>query len=467
VPSGAAGQIKAIAVLPFENFARDAKQEYFSDGMTEALLTDLAGVAGLRVISRTSVLSYKDTKKPLPQIAKELKVDAVVQGSVLLIGEQVRITARLIEAATDSNLWAASYDRPVDDVLALQKEVARRIATEVKVKLNAQEQARLAEVPRVAPSAYRAYLKGRYFLNKGTEQHLQTAIGYFNQAKDEDPTYAPAWAGVADCYNFLGYGNYLSPKESFPNARAAAARARDLDPNLADAYASLGYVSMYYDWKFAEAEKAFRRAIELNPSSATAHHLFSIYLTARRRGHEARKAIERAQELDPLSVPVTTDMGFEFHYLGHDKEAIRQLRAALEMNPEFPSAHFWLGRIYTMQERYEQALVELEAVGPALQHWQPMMAARGYLYGVWGRPKEAQRVLDDFEALRAKGRFVTSYGVALVHVALGNREKAFAWLKCACDEKSHWLVWLALDPRWQRLRSDPRFGDLLQRIERD
>jgi serine/threonine protein kinase/Flp pilus assembly protein TadD len=454
----------SVAVLPFKNVSPNPEQDYFIDGMTDALITDLAGVGALRVISRTSVLTYKDANKPLPQIAKELKVDAVVQGSVLLIGDRVRINAQLIEAANDNHLWTGSYERNLGDVLALQKEIAQAIVGEIKVKLTAHERARLTDVPGVPLAAYQSYVKGRHSLNKRTEPDLKTAIRHFQEANDQDATYAPAWAGLADCYNFLGYGNYLSPEDSFRKGEAAAEKARKLDPNLADACASLGYVRMYWNWDFPEAEKEFRRAIDLNPNSATALHLYSIYLTMMRRWDEARKAIERAQTIDPLSVPITTDMGFELHYMGRDAEASRQLSAALEMNPKFPLAHFWLGRLYTMQGDYDQALAEFEAVDPTLRQWQPMMAARGYLYGVWGKQQEAQAVLEDFDALRRSGRFATSYGVALVYAGLGDNDQALAWLDRAYQEKSHWLVWLKLDPRWHRLRSDPRFGDLLYRV---
>jgi tetratricopeptide (TPR) repeat protein len=304
----------------------------------------------------------------------------------------------------------------------MQEDICKQVCAKLGIQLTGAEQKLLTRQYAKNPEAGQLVLKGRYFWNKRTREGLEKGIEYFRRATDADPSYAAAWAGLADCYNYLGYGNYRSPKDTFPKGEAAATKAIALDPTLADPRASLGFVRMYWDWKFPDAEKEFRRALELDPNLATAHHLYSLYLTAMQRHHEAKEAIDRAQAIDPLSVPITTDRGFELHYMGRDEEAISQLHAALEMDPKFPLAHFWLGRIYTMRGQYDLALKELETVGPALRQWQPTMAAKGYLFGAWGKRKEAREVLDDFQSLREDGHYATSYGVALVYTALGDKE---------------------------------------------
>jgi tetratricopeptide (TPR) repeat protein len=370
----------------------------------------------------------------------------------------------LIDVATGYHLWARSYDLESNDLFTIQDEIVRTIVDTLKVRLTGKQEAGVIRHPTRNVAAYRLYVKGRHFWNKRTERDLKKAIHFFQEAIDVDPTYAVAYSGLADTYSQLGYGNYLAPTDAFPKAKRAAAMALELDPGVAEAYASRGYVRMYFDWNFPAAANDFQQAIRLNPSSVTARHWHSIYLTAMGRPEEARGEIARAQQLDPLSVPIATDMGFRLHYNGQNQQAIQQLRSALEMNARYPLAHFWLGRIYTTQGRYDQALAELEAVGPALRAWQPTLAARGYLYGVWGKRAEAERVLEEFRRLAARGKFVTSYGVALVYAGLGDREQAFLWLDKAYAERSHWLVWLRLDPRWDTLRSDLRFKSLLTKV---
>jgi len=380
------------------------------------------------------------------------------------VGTTTRITAQLVDVATGYHLWARSYDLDRKDLFTIQDEICRTIVDTLKVRLASEQETGVIRHHTRNVEAYKLYVKGRHFWNKRTERDLKKAIHFFQEAIDTDPTYAVAYSGLADTYSQLAYGNYLAPRDAFPKAKRAAAMALELDPGVAEPHASLGYVRMYFDWDFPVAEGDFHQAIRLNPSSVAARHWYSVYLTAMQRPKEARDEIARAQQLDPLSVPIATDMGFELHYNGQNEQAIQQLRSALEMNPKFPLAHFWLGRIYTTQGRHDQALMELEAVGPALREWQPTLAARGYLYGVWGKRAQAQRVLEDFHALAARGKFVTSYGVALVYAGLGDTEQAFLWLDKACAERSHWLVWLRLDPRWATLRTDPRFKALLRKV---
>ncbi|MGA7992153.1 MAG: protein kinase [Thermoanaerobaculia bacterium] len=454
--------IRSLAVLPLQNLSGDASQEYFADGMTEELIAGLARIGGLRVTSRTSVMSYRDTKKRLPEIARELGVDAVVEGSVSRADGKVRVTAQLIEAASDKHLWAQTYERDLRDVLALESEIAQAIAQAGRLELSPPELAQFAKSRRVAPAAFEAYVKGRYFWNKRGEENLKKAIGFFQGALDVDPAYAVAYSGIADSYTQLGYASLLAPREVFPKARSAAEKALELDATLAEPHASLAYVKFYFDWDWPGAEREFQRAIELNPNYATAHDWYAYLLTATGRLPEARAQIQRARELDPLSVPIESDMGFLLHYSYEQDRAAEELRKALEMNPEYPPAHFFLGRVYQAKGLYEQAIAEYQATGP-LKEWVPTVAGIGYVYGIQGKRQEALQVLSNLEA-RSKKEYVTAYAVALVHAALGNKDQAFAWLGKGIEERTHWLVWLKRDLRWEPIRSDARFAELIVRI---
>ncbi len=462
---GGGQRVHSLAVLPLENLSRDPQQEYFADGMTEELITRLSKVGNLRVISRTSVMGYKDTKKKLPEIAKELGVDTILEGSVLRDGQRVKVTAQLIDGSSDRHIWADSYERDMKEILPLQSEVARAVAQEVGVQLTSSEQAGLAAATRpVIPAAYDAYVRGRHAWNKRAEASLREGIRLFQESIDAEPTYAPAYAGMADCYSQLGYGNHLSPEDSFPRAKAAAQRALDLDPNLAEGHASLGFATMYFDWDFAAAEREYRRAIELNPNSALAHQWYAYLLTARERPEqEAAAQIAMAKTLDPLSVPINTDQAYMLYYYGKVEEALKSVRMALEMDPKNPLAHFWLVRIYTSQGKYAEAEAELENIG-VLRTWMPAMASAGFLYGLRGKRTEAESVLQQFADLKKQGKFASSYAIAVVDVGLGEKDRALAHLEDAYRERSNWLVWLKRDPRWQPIRADPRFKELVRRV---
>ena len=455
--------IRSIAVLPLENLSGNPAEDYFADGMTEALITDLAKIRALRVISRTSVMRYKTTRKPLPEIARELDVDAVVEGAVVRSGDRVRITAQLIYAPTDRHIWAETYDRDPRDILALQSDVAAAIAREVRVTVTADEKVGLARRPPVSVAAYEAYLKGRYYWNQRTEAGLRQGIEFFQEAIELDQTNALAYSGLADCYTGLGYLSYVAPKDAFPAAKAAAAHALELDDTLAEPHASLAYARLYYDWDWAEAEREFQRALALNPNYATAHHWYSVYLTARGRPQEAIVQIKEAQKLDPLSLVINTDIGFEAYYSGRYDEAIQQLRTVVAANPNFPLAHLWLGRTYQQKGMYEEAITEYKQAESVLHDWPVTMAAMGNIYGLSHRRREALTVLGDLKEL-SKKRYVTSYGIALVYAGMRESDQTFAWLDKGYAERTHWLVWLNLDPRWDELRSDARFQDLLRRM---
>jgi len=459
---GKGSTIRSLAVLPLQNLSGDPSQEYFADGMTEELITRLAQVSGLRVTSRTSVMSYRDTKKRLPEIARELGVDSVVEGSVSRADDKVRVTAQLIDGASDRHLWAQTYERDLRDVLALESEIAQAVARAGRLELAPPEVAQLAKTRRVDPAAFEAYVKGRYFWNKRGGENLKKAIGFFQQALDVDPAYAVSYSGIADSYTQLGYASLVAPREVFPKAREAAEKALELDATLAEPHASLAYVKFYFDWDWPGAEREFQRAIELNPNYATAHDWYAYLLTATGRLPEARAEIQRAHELDPLSVPIESDIGFVLHYGNEQDRAAEELEKALEMNPQFPLAHLFLGRVYQAKRLYEQAIVEYQATGP-LREWVPTVAGIGYVYGIQGRRQEALQVLSNLEA-RSKKEYVTAYAVALVHAALGEKDQAFAWLDKGVEERTHWLVWLKRDLRWEPLRDDPRFKDLTRRV---
>lgn len=458
--------IRSLAVLPLENLSGDADDEIFADAMTDELITSLAKASSLRVISRGSVMQFKRSRTPLPDIGRVLGVDALVEGTVIRSGDRVRVTAQLIEAAADRHLWADSYERDLRDVLTLQRDIAVAIAGEISANLSARQRAGVARVATpqpVNPEAYLAYIKGRAFWDQRNEGALIKGIAAFGQAVDIDATYAAAYAGMADCYTALGYGSYLAPHAAFEHASAAANKALTIDAESAESEASLAYVALYYDWNFGEADRRFRRALALDPGSVTAHHWYSVYLTAMGRFDEARAEIRRALELDPLSQAVNTDVGFVAYYSGRYDEAVADLRTILSLAPNFPLAHLWLGRAYQEQRRFDDAVQEFAETRRIVGDWPVALAAMGHVLGMSGRGSEARQVLEHLGQL-SRRQYVTEYGVALVHAGLGDREAAFDWLDRATAARSHWLVWLKLDPRWNNLRDDRRFAALIDRI---
>ena len=311
--------------------------------------------------------------------------------------------------------------------------------------------------------AYRAYLRGRFDWNQRSEPGLKRAIEHFQHTVEIDPSFAPAYSGLADCHATLGYLSRLAPRDAFPAARRHATKALELDGSLAEARASLGFVKLYFDWDWPGADADFQRAIALDPNYATSHEWYSIFLLAAGRPENAFREIQLARQPDPLSLPVNSDLGFHYYYTGRYDEAVKQLKFVLELNKDFPPAHLWLGRTYQELGRLDDALAEFQHVEEKLPEWPVSIAARGFVAGVAGRTDEAQDTLVELRRLAGK-KFVTSYGVALVHAGLGQRDSAFAWLNKAFDERSHWLVWLRLDPRWKGLRSDPRFAELVSRV---
>jgi TolB-like protein/DNA-binding winged helix-turn-helix (wHTH) protein/Tfp pilus assembly protein PilF len=455
--------IRSLAVLPLDNLSAEASQNYFADGMTDELITHLAHISALRVISRTSVMPYKGARKPLPQIARELNVDAVVEGTVLRSGDQVRITAQLIEAATDKHLWSQSYEGEFRDTLALQNRVARAIADEIRISLTPQEQAALKRVKVVNPEAYESYLKGRYFWNKRTAEGLKAARAYFDQAIEEDPNYAQAYSGLADTYALLGDWQYavMTPKEALPKAKAAAARALELDSAQGEAHNSLAFVLDGFDWDLDAGGKEFRRAIELSPGYATAHHWYAWHLSLLGQYDEAIAEMRKAEDLDPLSLIINADLA-ELLVLAHSyDESIRQSRKTLEMDANFALAHNQLGQAYLGKHMYDEAVGELQKAVQLSGRSPTCVANLARAYAALNRHAEAIELLQDLKKRSAPG-YSHAPEVAMIYAALGDKDQAMTWLENGYEERFNPGV--LLRPGFDPIRSDSRFQRLVHRV---
>ncbi len=457
---GEGRQIQALAVLPLEDLSAETGHEYFADGLTEALITSLAKIKALRVISRTSAMQYKGASKSLPQIGRELNVDAVVEGSVLRSGNRVRINAQLIHAVTDQHLWAESYERDFRDILSLQSEIAGQVARQVKIILTPEEAARLGSVRAVDPDAHELYLKARYHWNKRTEENVKRALSYLQAAISHDPAYAQAYAGLADAYNILGYYNALPPQEAYPKGKAAALKALELDAALAEPHATLGVVKRDYEWDWAGAEAEFQRALELNPGYVEAHHWRSTLLSMLGRHPEAIREKKKALSLDPLSLVISTDLARMFYFARDHEQALQQYGVALDMDPNFAGAHLGIAQVYQQQGLFERALVELQ-IGVRLSNDSTFALAKlGHGYAIAGQRKPALSMLEKLNCL-SRQSYVSPYDLSLIHVALQEWEKAWILLEKALEERSLWLGYLNVEPQFDQLRIDPRFTKIL------
>jgi TolB-like protein/DNA-binding winged helix-turn-helix (wHTH) protein/Flp pilus assembly protein TadD len=455
--------IRSLAVLPFESLSSDPAQDYFADGMTEELISDLGQISALRVISRTSVMVYKRARKPLPQIARELNVDAVVEGTVLRSGDQVRVTAQLIEATADKHLWSQSYEGELQDTLALQNQVAMAIADQIRISLNPQEQAALKSARVVKPEAYVSYLKGRYFWNKRTADGLKVALAYFNQAIDEDPKYAQAYSGLADTYALLGDWQYaaMTPREALPKAKAAAIKALELDSALGEAHNSLAFCLDGFDWDFDSAGKEFLRALELNPGYATAHHWYAWHLALLHRLDEAIAEMKKAENLDPLSLVINADLA-ELLALAHSyDQSILQSRKTIEMDPNFGLAHNHLAQAYLQKKMNDEAVAELRKAVQLSGGSPTCLANLARAYVASGKVSEAEKLLSDLKNRSTPGQSLASE-IAVIYVALGDTNQAITWLNKGYQERFNPGV--LLRPGFDAIRSDPRFEDLVRRV---
>jgi len=455
-PRGGGPAIRSIAILPLENLSGDTSQEYFADGITDELIADLGQVSALRVISRTSTMTYKNTKKTLPEIARELAVDAVVEGSVLREGDQVRITAQLIDARTDEHLWARSYVRDLKSVLTLQGEVAQTIADEISVSVTPQEQARLARPRTVSKEAQDLYLLGLHFLNSGDPRK---ARGYMQQAIDEDSKYAPAYAGLANAYGWLGEAGWMPYSEAFPKQKAAAVKAIEIDEALPEGHAELASAAMNLSWDWATCESELKRALELNPSSASTHAAYAAYLMRVGKLEDAIEEMKRYLELDPVSSRSLMSAGFVYYFARRYDDALAQVQKAVALEENPAETIFPLGAIYVEKGMYERALDEfnkLEGQPHAIGH-------AGNAYARMGRTDEARSMIQKLqEHVQKEG--VGRYEIALIYAALGEKDAAFEWLDKSFVARDKGLTYLRIDPCLDPLRSDTRFAELVRRV---
>jgi TolB-like protein/DNA-binding winged helix-turn-helix (wHTH) protein/tetratricopeptide (TPR) repeat protein len=448
-----------LAVLPFQNLSGDASQDYFSDGLTEELITQLGEVNGnqLGVIARTSSMMYKHTTKDVGQIGRELGVDYVLESSVRRDGDQVRITVQLIYAKTQVHIWANSYDRAVRHSIDVQEEVARAVAQQIRVKLANREGGQRP----LNPAANEAYLRGRYFWNQFTETGFRQAASYFDQAVEADPKFASAYSGLSDSYAFLIITNVIPPKEGWPKARVAAQRAVELDGELSDARLSLAHFRMHmWDWQDSEIE--FKKTIALDPSNATAHRWYAAYLVSLAKHQQALEEITQAHRLDPLSLTHNAEVVRTLYYGRQYERAVEQARKAQLLDPEFPRTHFWLGRVYAQMGKYPEAIAEADRAGPSPDS-RIRVTEMAYACAKAGKSAEALALLKKLQEGSKRG-YVPAYDLAVVHLALGEKEAALQWLQRAYDEHDWGLVVLAVEPRLDPLRSDPRFQGLLRKV---
>jgi TolB-like protein/DNA-binding winged helix-turn-helix (wHTH) protein/Tfp pilus assembly protein PilF len=455
--------IRSLAVLPLENLSGDASQDYFSDGMTDELITELGQISDLRVISRTSVMTFKGAHKSLPEIARDLNVDAVVEGTVLRSGNQVRITAQLILAAADRHLWAKSYEGDLRDTFALQSQVARSIANEIRIALTPHEKAVLEATRHVNAEAYEDYLKGRFFWNKRTADGLGKAIGYFSQAVEKDHDYAPAYAGLADSYALAGDWQYgvLPPSEAYPKAKAAAIKAITLDSTLGEAHISLAWCLDGFDWNWQAGGREFTRGIELSPGYATGHHWYGWHLAALGQHAEAVAELKKAESLDPLSLIISADLAEELLIAHRYDEAIQQCRKTMNMDPFFALAHYVLGEVFAQEHKYSEAIVELQKALELSPGSTAFTANLANAYAASGMNDEAMRLLNDLKN-QSHGELSNAPEIALVYVGLNEKDDAMAWLEKACAERFN--PGILMRPAFDPLRSDPRFQALQRRI---
>jgi TolB-like protein/DNA-binding winged helix-turn-helix (wHTH) protein/Tfp pilus assembly protein PilF len=455
----------SLVVLPLENLSGDKEQDYFADGMTDDLTANLARIRSLRVVSRSTAMAYKGTHKPLSQIAQELHVDAVVEGTVMRAGNRVRITAELVQVSTDHHLWADTYESQMGDVLALQNRVSSAIVDEIRINLSPEDKERLAKKPSVSPEAYEDYLKGRYYWNRRSGEGFTKAIGYFEQATRRDPQYALAYAGLADCYGIIGatiYGT-VPAAEAAPKAKAAALRALEIDPSLAEAETSLATAQFNYDWDWPAAAEGFKRAIQLDPKYATAYQRYSLYSIAMGRFDDSFEQIKKARDLDPLSISINSSFGWRLYLARQYDRAIAQLRDTLDMDPSYEWAHLILGQAYEQKGEFNLALIELRKA-VELSHNSPLMvSALAHAYAISGNQEQAQQLLGQL-IKQSRKEYVSPYYIALVHLALGKNQLAMNWLDKAFADRSNGLVFLRVEPELDTLRLDPRFMALERKL---
>jgi serine/threonine protein kinase/tetratricopeptide (TPR) repeat protein len=463
VTAAPTGSIDSLAVLPFVNASADSGTEYLSDGITESLIYSLSRLPGLKVLSRSSAFRYKGRDLDSQAAGRELNVRAVLTGRVTQRGDSLLIQTELVDVANGWQLWGERYNRSFEDVFAVQEEIAKEISEKLQLRLTGRERQKLAKRQTEDPEAYQLYLRGRYHWNKRNEEAVRKGISYFQRAIERDPAYSLPYVGLADSYNILGFYSFLPPREAFPKAKAAAARALELDDSLAEAHASMAYAVHYYDWDWSAAERGFLRAIELDQNYATAHHFYATHLAGRARFEEALREIQRARELDPLSLIIGAGLGVILYYARRYDETIEECRKVLEMDPGFVPAHIWLAWAYAQTAMAEVAVEECRKALQVSNGSILALAELGAVLAASGQKQEAEDILRELSELEGRS-YVSPYYRAEIYAGLGSAHDALIWLERSCAERSTSLVWLDVNPRFDALRSDPRFVDVARQV---
>ena len=465
--SGYSNYHARVAVLPFANISQNTDDDYFSDGITEEIISNLAKISGLDVIARTSIIKYKNAELSINQIGNELNVGTILEGSVRKENNKTRITVQLIDVQSQKHLWAETYDREIKDIFAIQSDIAMKVAEGLKVQLLANEKVQIGKSGTEDIDAYRNYLLGNYYLNKRTGEGFNKAIEYFNNSIELDPEFALAYSGLANCYTFLGgasYGNF-SREEANEKAINAANKALELDETLAEAHASLGYIKFRFEWDWAGAEKEFKKAIELKPSYAQAHEWYALFLCLIRSSNKALNEMERAYQLDPLSPSISTGVGRILHFNSRFDEAVVQLKKTIEMYPSYGEGHFALAMTYGNLYKLEEALNELDIALKLSHRRLAMIGMRGLIYGFNGREKEALAVIDELQK-PSTSEHVQPWIIASIYLAINDSDNFFKYVNEAYDQKDPLMVYIAntyiINPT---IANDARFHDLLRKMK--
>jgi len=453
-----------VAVLPFTNISPDQADEYFADGMTEEVISSVSKTKGLRVIARTSVMRYKGTQKNIAEVGRELNVGSILEGSVRKAGDKLRITVQLIDTSNEEPHWSQEYDRELRDVFAIQSDIAQKVVEALREHVLGLVPGHKEGRATTSTEAYINYLRGRQFWNKRTEDDLKRAIGSFEEALKIDGNYANAYTGLADSYATLALLEFMAPQEAYPRAKEAVDKALSINPRLAEAHTSLGLIRFQYDWDWKGAEEEFREAIRINPNYAPAHHFFADYLKALGRFDEALMEIEKAQELDPLSLAINTGVGHVLYLSGQYDKAIGQYRKAVELDPGFMVTHVWFGRPYLEKGMFAEAISELETAVRLSGESTLALAMLGHGLASAGRKDEAKEILEKLME-RSKTRYVPSYWIAVIYNGLREKQQVVAWMWKAFEERSSWLVWSNVEPRFAWLKEDQEFASLLKAMK--
>jgi serine/threonine protein kinase/tetratricopeptide (TPR) repeat protein len=466
--SSGRSQINSVAVLPFSNASGDPNTEYLSDGITEGVIDKLAGLPNLKVISRTSAFHYKQRDIEPQKVAKDLGVDALVTGRVVQRGEDVSVSAELVDAREDKQLWGEQYKRTLADITSVQQEIATAISENLRVRLTSEEKTRLVKSSQPKPEAYQLYLRGRYLSNQSTAEGLRKGIEYFQQAIDRDPGYAMAYVGLADSYNWLGAGlNYESPSETLPKAKAAAMKALGLDKTLGEAHAALAYAEWFYDWDWSTAQREFKSAIELSPSSAITYQRYAECLFTKTRFDEGIDEMKRAQELDPISTYSLGGLAHVYLLMRRYDESIPHFQKALDLYPNAAFIRAQLAWSYAMKRMYPEALAEYDKIAESDKAVAPenqlVADGLGWVYAVAGRRADALKIAKEVEELSSRS-YVDFYQLATIYAGLGAKDEAFRLLEKGFQQRSAGMLYLRIDPFWDNVRSDPRYTDLLRRV---